>query len=507
MDEAMNRRQFLKRSAITAGMAAFPLSFSRWGAAQSEISAKPRPNVLLIITDDQRWDTMSCMGNAILKTPALDRLAAGGVLFRNSFVTTSTCAPSRASIMTGKYVHTNGVWSIGKPIPQDQRTIFEILQGNGYYTGHVGKWHMTPVRRGFVPEEHRRGIADWRGIGAFMPYIHDDGQHHIEWETEQVLDFLNTRPKDRPFVLTVGIQAPHSPHIPQPKHEHVFEDVTIPPPPFAQEGFDRVPDPVKNSGGRAAWNKHIPTHELYQEYVKNYYRQIVGVDEAVGRILDALDRQELTDSTLVIFISDNGYFLGEHGLAEKWFPYEEGLRVPLIIRYPPITDARKGSVVDAQALNIDIAPTILQTVGLDVPSDVQGMSLVPLLASSEEDVHWRTSWLYEYACPSGVPPVEAVRTQRWKYIIYMGADSSVEELFDLERDPREINDLSQSPDHRDVLDRMRAEHAKLRRETDYDFWGTHPKNTNPLWKEWQNQRKARKKVPRTGEDSAEEPAK
>ena len=491
----MNRRQFLKRSVIAAGVAACPLSFSRRGATQAESGAKRRPNVLLIITDDQRWDTLSSTGNAILKTPALDRFASGGILFRNAFVTTSTCAPSRASIMTGKYVHSHGAWSIGMPIPEGQRSVFEMLQENGYHTGHVGKWHMTPARRGPVPEEHRRGIDDWQGIGAFMPYIHEDGQYHTEWETEQVLDFLKGREKERPFFLTVGVQAPHRPHIPHPRHEHLFEEITIPPPPHAQEGFERVPEPVKNSGGRKAWAKHLSTPELFQQSVKNYYRQIVGVDEAIDRILKTLDEEGLTDNTLVVFTSDNGYFLGEHGLAEKWFPYEEGIRVPLIVRYPPLTDVQRGTTVDAQALNIDIAPTILDIVGLEIPSDVEGTSLKPLLVSDEGKVQWRKSWLYEYACPSGVPPLEAVRTERWKYIVYFSKDQTVEELFDLEDDPHEINNLSQSPEHKEILEQMRTEHMKLREETNYVFWGTHPQNTNPLWKEWQNRKKGKQTVP------------
>ena len=473
----MKRREFLKRAAIAA---VAPLALTQC-SLQRRIGARTPPNVLLIITDDQRWDTLSCAGNRILKTPALDRLAAEGVRFENAFVTTSTCAPSRASILTGKYVHSHGAWSIGWPIPEGQRSVYEILREVGYHTGHVGKWHMTPARRGHVPEEHRRGIDDWRGVGAFLPYMHEDGQHHTEWEMEQALEFLENRPKARPFMLGIGNQPPHDPLVPNPRHKDLFKDVMIPPRPFAKESSERAPEPARTAGGLKTWEYKVGDNESYQKTMKNYYRLIVGLDEAVGRILDTLDEQGLAEDTLVIFISDNGLFMGEHGMAGKHFPYEESIRVPLIVRYPPLTDVRRGRVEEVMALNIDLAPTILETIGLPIPPAMQGKSLCPLLVSGDGTVPWRRSWLYEYACPSGSPPMEAVRTDRWKYIAYYSKEGTVEQLFDLKNDPCEINDLSGSMDHASMLEQMRAEHQKLRKETDYSFWGSHPDNKDPSW--------------------------
>ncbi len=409
----MKRRDFLKQAAIAA---ATPLALTQCSLLSPMSGEKVSPNVLLIITDDQRWDTLSCAGNSILKTPSLDRLAAEGVRFENAFVTTSTCAPSRASILTGKYVHSHGAWSIGWPIPEGQRSVYEILQENGYHTGHVGKWHMTRARRTPVPEADRRGIDDWRGVGAFLPYIHEDGQHHTEWEMEQALEFLGQRPKDRPFILGIGFQAPHDPLVPNPKHEKLFEDVVIPPRPYAKESRERAPEPAKTAGGLKSWEYKVGDPEKYQNTMKNYYRLIVGMDEAVGRILDTLDEQGLSENTLVIFISDNGLFMGEHGLAGKHYPYEESIRVPLIVRYPPLTKAAAGNVRDEMALTIDVAPTILETIGLSIPEDMEGLSLCALMQSNAAHKTWRRSWLYEYACPSGSPPMEAVRTERWKYI-------------------------------------------------------------------------------------------
>ena len=267
--------------------------------------------------------------------------------------------------------------------------------------------------------------------------------------------------------------------------------MTIPARPFAEESRERAPQPVRTPGGISTWEQKAGTPERYQQTVKNYYRLIVGLDEAVGRILDTLDRDGLTRNTLVIFISDNGLFLGEHGLAGKHFAYEESIRVPLIVRYPPLTDARKGAVAEQMALSIDVAPTILDVVGLDVPADIQGMSLRPLFEPGAGAVPWRKSWLYEYACPSGSPPMEAVRTVGWKYIAYFSKRGTTEELFDLTRDPHEVDDLSESPAHSDILEEMRAEHTRLREETNYRFWGTHPENKDRPWSD--NAKRKRKK--------------
>lgn len=422
-----------------------------------------RPNLLLVVTDDQRFDQMSCAGHPTLETPVMDRLAADGVRFTNAFVTTAICAASRASILTGRREGKHG-YTFGKPAmgaALGRTTYPKLLRDAGYRTGFVGKWGVK-FEKGAL-----EGAFDYRK-GSGHPYRKKDGRHLTDIVTQQAITFVEQQDAEQPFCLSVSFHAPHAQdgHQDQflPPDEFVdrYEAAEVPAPPLAESGFAALPGFLKESLGRVRWYWRFDTREKQIRRTKDYWRMIDGVDRGLGRILDALERRGLADDTVVVFTSDNGYFLGERGLAGKWLIYEESVRIPLIVYDPRADAARRGLTESKMALNTDLAPTLLAYAGVEAPGDYDGHSLTPLLQG--EPVAWRDTFVYEHHMNHAkIPPSVGLRGPRWVYARYYRQEPAYEQLFDLERDPLQLVNLASDPEHAAVLASQRKRCEELLR--------------------------------------------
>jgi N-acetylglucosamine-6-sulfatase len=439
-----------------------------------------RPNVLVILTDDMRPDALGVVqreqGDRALfpwfQTPHLDRLAAEGCRFADAFVTTSLCSPSRASLISGRYAHRHGVRDNFTDYPAALPGYPRRLQEAGYETAYIGKWHM-----GENDDQRRPGFDFWmshKGQGAYH-----DNQFNVNGErrtipgyyttvvTDAALDWL-ARPHDKPWLLVVGHKAPHGgPIVPEERYAHAFDDRPVTKPANAES--------YRAADGKPEWlERSYPTwHGLggplygqgeYGKFVRAYLGCIASVDDSVGRIIERLRDTGRLDDTVVIFTSDNGFALGEHGRVDKRTAYEESIRVPLLVRYP--RRARPGSVVRSMVLSLDLAPSILDLCGLPPLPDADGRSWVPLLAG--DSTGWRTSFLYHYDYERQfpfTPNVRAVRTPDWKYIRYPhgdgGPDRHPTELYDLRTDPLEMRNLAADPAHAADVARLAAELVRL----------------------------------------------
>lgn len=421
--------------------------------------ARP-PNVLLLVTDDQRADALGSAGHPLLETPHLDRLAEDGVTFRNAFVTTSICAISRASIFTGRYARRHGVADFRTPLPPEvlAASVPPLLQARGYHTGCLGKWGI-----GGPPPREAFDVWDaWGNQGEYFLDLGGERLHNSEYLTRRAETFIREAPPDRPFFLAVLYKAPHDPYGQiDPRDARLFENDFVPLPRTATDAhFAALPDFVKRSEGRLRAQRLHPTPERYQDVVKDYLRLVASVDRSVGRLLEALRASGHDRDTVVIFTSDNGFFLGERGLSHKWLMYEESIRVPLLVRDPRATPGRRGARVDALALNIDLAPTILDLAGVPVPAEMDGRSLRPWLMG--EAPGWRQDFFYEHHFDGDgqipIPRVEGVRTERWKYVRYLDPTPMFEELFDLQADPFEEHNLAGQPRYGGQLASLRRRH-------------------------------------------------
>ena len=429
--------------------------------------AKPK-NVLVLYADDWRHDTLSVAGNPVVKTPVLDDLSKRSVRFTHNCVTTSICCVSRASLFTGQWMSAHGCEGF-KPFKTDwNKTYPGVLRDAGYHVGHVGKRH-----NGKFPAEH---FDFGRAYHGRHWYPQDDGPEiHVTQRNEKdALEFLETRPSDKPFCLTVAFFATHAvdgdpkQFLPQPTSESLYQDVQIPVPSNANdESFHRLPEFVANekNEGRNRYHWRFDTPEKYQTMMKNYYRLATEVDSTCGRILAELKKQNLLEDTLVIFTTDNGYYHGEHGLADKWYPHQESIRVPLIVYDPRMPAEMRGTTDDNLTLNVDLAPTILNALGLAIPSSMQGTDLSPLYLKEKSDqpVSWRTEFLYEHPTIQNknfIPRSEALVTKKWKYMFW--PEFEREQLFDLTNDPHEENDLVSS--QVEQLDKMRERFHRLRKQ-------------------------------------------
>ena len=379
-----------------------------------------RPNVVFIMTDDHAAHAISAYGSRLNQTPSLDRLASEGILFWNAFVTNSICTPSRAAILTGLYAHKNGV-PVFNRFDGSQPTLPKLLQAAGYHTGIVGKWHLGSDPTGFDRWEILPGQGSY-----WDPILYTatgektyTGRYATDVITDLALDFIRERPRDRPFFLMLHHKAPHGPWTPDERHRRMFEARVIPEPPTLWDDYATRTDALRENRQRvaddltrrdlkleppaglseeekAAWLSVKPNEVevardgkaltltgdalarwKYQRYMQDYLACVQSVDDNVGRLLDFLKESGLERDTIVVYTSDQGFFLGEHGLFDKRFMYEESLRIPLIVRWPAVV--RPGSRVDAMALNVDFAPTFLEAAGLAVPPAMQGLSLLPLL--------------------------------------------------------------------------------------------------------------------------------
>jgi arylsulfatase len=427
-------------------------------------SAKPM-NILLLYADDWRHDTLGIAGNPVVKTPVLDRLAGDGVRFTHHCVTTAICGVSRASLMTGQWMSRHGNPAFDMFKTPWAETYPGLLRSKNYHVGHVGKWHNGK----FPAAEYNFGRAY---SGSHWIKESDGTMIHVTQKNENdALEFLKTRPADKPFCLTLAFFATHAEDgnplqfLPQPGSMKLYEDTTIPLPPNAtDESFRRLPPFIANekNEGRARWHWRFDEPEKYQTMMKNYYRLATEVDTTCGRVLAELEKQGLMESTLVIFAADNGYFHGEHGLADKWYPHEESIRVPLIVRDPRMVQSSMGKVNADFILNVDLAPTILAAAGVTAPATMQGRDISPLYLAGDKPA-WRKEFFYEHATikdTSFIPSSEALVRKDWKYFYW--PDFDLEQLFHLKVDPCEEADLAADPAHQERLAEMRKCFGELK---------------------------------------------
>ena len=423
-----------------------------------------KPNVLVLLADDWRHDTLSCAGNPVVKTPNIDQLAHDGMRFTHSCVTTSICGVSRASLFTGQWMSRHGNKAFQAFKTPWAETYPGLLRDHGYYVGHVGKWH-----NGEFPKENFDFGRAYSGTHWIKQ--NDGTKIHVTKKNENdSLEFLQTRPKDKPFCLTLAFFATHAEdgnplqYLPQPESMKWYENVTIPVPSNAtEESLRRLPPFLSNekNEGRVRWHWRFDTPEKYQTMMKNYYRLATEVDHTCGRLLEQLKTDGLLDNTIVIFAGDNGYFHGEHGLADKWYPNEESIRVPLIVRDPRMTKEQRDKTNDDFVLNVDIAPTILGACGIKAPKNMQGVDFSPLYLAAKPPA-WRDEFFYEFSTIgniSKIPASQALVRKNEKFIIW--PDFHKEQLFDLINDSHEEKDLSDDPSQKAKLAEMRQQLEKL----------------------------------------------
>ena len=458
-----------------------------------------RPNILFVMSDDHASHAMSCYGSRINKTPHLDRIADGGMIFQNCFCVNSICTPSRANILTGLHSHLNGVKTLGDPLDGRKPNVAKMLQASGYQTAMVGKWHL-----GHGGNADPTGFDYWNvlpGQGSYYDpvMIEEDGRkQHEGYATDIITDFslewLQNRDKDQPFFLMCHHKAPHRPWDSDEKHARMFEDGDVPMPDNFFDDYANRSNAAKEAKMRVFGHMNdrdlkieklgpppegLSDEELanwqYQRYIKEYLRCVASIDDNVGRLLDYLDADGVADDTMVIYTSDQGFFLGDHGWYDKRFMYEESLRMPFIVRYPRAVGA--GSSTHAMALNIDFAETWLDYAGLQIPDDMQGSSLRPIFEGETPD-DWRESMYYRYwmhLSHHHVPAHYGIRTHRYKLIYYygeaLGTSGSVNqstepewELFDLEKDPNEMCSVYDDPAYADVVKELTAELYRLKEE-------------------------------------------
>ncbi len=426
-----------------------------------------KPNIIFLLADDLRYNALGCMGNSIVQTPNIDQLANQGTLFTNAYVTTPICCISRASIFSGQYANRHGIQDFIKDFSPEQRAnnYPTILKNSGYFTGFIGKY-------GVSLKPHADEFNYWKGFEGQGKYFYKDENgnpiHNTDLLAKQALEFLNIRDKSKPFCLSVSFKAPHvedgnpihNGYVYSPAYENYYKDVTIPAPANGDDKYflsfpetfrNRPKDGVLNEA-RVRWDLRFSTPEKYQESVKSYYRLITGKDDAIKRIVDELKKKGLDKNTVIIFSSDNGYSLADHGLEGKWYGQDVSLR-SLTIVY----DGRKPQVKHVNndmVLNVDIAPTILDYAGIKEPKTMQGNSFKPLVEGQKLD--WRNDFYYNHLMDTKtskkvyIPMSEGIVTSTYKYNRYFDTDNSndffYEELFNPKTDPLEIHNLASDPD-------------------------------------------------------------
>ncbi len=481
------------------------LMLSAAAARAADAGPATRPNILFIMTDDHAAHAISAYGSAVNQTPNMDRIAKDGMRFDRFFVTNSICTPSRATMLTGQYSHINGV-PVFNAIDPARPNLAKYLQAGGYHTGVVGKWHLGSQPSGF---------DFWKilpGQGAYYNpvFISAEGRKAIpgyvtDVTTDLGVQFLNDRPKDKPFFLMLHHKAPHRPWEPGPKYRDEFRKKVIPEPATLYDDYatrtdavkqnrQRVfgdlnrrdlkiepPADVKPGPDRQKWFGQVPTEVqtevdgkpvklagdalnkwMYQRYMQDYLACVQSVDDSVGAMLDYLDKNGLAQNTIVVYTSDQGFYLGDHGLFDKRFMYEPSFKTPLLVRWPGVT--RPGTTQDAITGNQDFAPTFLAAAGLPVPADMQGRSFVPLL-KRERPADWRTSFYYRYYHDPGDHNTArhmGVRTETHKLIYFWKKDQW--EMYDLVKDPNELRNVYDDPAYAKLREELKAEMYRLKKE-------------------------------------------
>ena len=513
----MDRRQFIKHISVTsAGIAVSPIFFNK-------CASDKKLNILFIMADDHAYQAISSYGKGLNITPNIDKLAGEGVRFENSFVANSICGPSRACMLTGKYNHINGMIDNRTTFDGSQQTFTKLLQQHGYLTAIVGKWHLKSDPTGFdywniLPDQGEYYNPDFIEMGKkkrIEGYVTD-------LTTDFAINWLNKRDKSKPFCLLLHHKAPHRNWMPEPDNLNLYDDKDFPLPKtffddyatrsdaakdqkmridrdmfidydlkvpideiesskFSNEkinnnwwksSFDRMTEEQKS-----IWNKayndenelfkksNLTGNDLakwkYERYIKDYLRCIASVDESVGNVLEYLKKNNLEENTIVVYTSDQGFYLGEHGWFDKRFMYEQSLRTPLIIKIP----GGEQGIVNNQnmVMNIDYAPTFLDYANVPVPKDMQGESLRKIL-EGKNPKDWRTSIYYhyfEYPAEHSVKRHYGIRTSKYK-LIHFYFDIDAWELYDLEKDPDEINNIYDNPEYKNIIDELKKELQKLR---------------------------------------------
>jgi len=458
--------------------------------AASFARAADKPNVLFILTDDQRDVCLSYAGHPHLETPHIDRLAREGVYFENTFCTTSLCSPSRASILSGLYAHSHGVSNNFTEYPEDMPTWPKALQGAGYTTAYIGKYHMG--EKNDAPRGGFDHFVTHRGQGKYFDttFRVNGGErkvvkgYYTTVVTDMAIDYLDRqRTSDKPWALIVGHKAPHSFYIPEDKYKHTFDDVDIrypltafhldDNPPWYKERLDTwhgIYGPIFDY--RKDWPDRSAAGVLeFADMQRAYWGTILSVDDSVGRLYQHLKQMGELDNTLIVFTSDNGILTGQHGMIDKRTMHEASIRIPLVVRYPGLTPPSQPKVIDEQVLTLDFAPSIIELCGAKNLPKYHGRSWAKLV-KGESDA-WRKSWYYEYNYEKQfpyTPNVRGVRTDRYKYIRYPHGDGKPDrhpaELFDIQNDPNETRNLAGDPKYADVVERLKKELARLMKEKD-----------------------------------------
>jgi N-acetylglucosamine-6-sulfatase len=436
--------------------------------------AQTKPNIIFILIDDLRWDGLSATGHPYAKTPNIDRIAHEGAIFRNAFVTTPLCSPSRATFLSGQYVHKHQIIGNEKPqvfnpLSHELKTWPQQLQKVGYETAYIGKLHMGN------DDTPRAGFDHWvsfKGQGRYdNPQFNVNGEridrqgYMTDLLNEYALDYLKKK-RDKPFALIFAHKAVHGPFIPAARHNDLYAGATLPTTPNKQDDYSgkpmlKLPEPPRPNANpnRPANNPNPPQRPIHLAQMQ----QLAAVDEGIGQLLKALADSQQLDNTLIIFTSDNGYFWGEHRLGDKRAAYEESLRIPFLVRYPKLVKA--GTKFEQTITNADLAPTLIEFTKAPKLATMHGRSWLPLLSGKTKG--WRETVLLEYFHETNFPRIrgwQAVRTPEWKYIHYTELEG-MDELYDLRADRYEMNNLINDPKHAAKLKALQSDLARLLKET------------------------------------------
>ncbi len=443
----------------------FLLSISNISFSQ----VKERPNIIFILTDDQRYDALGYAGNPLVYTPEMDKLAKSGTYFKNAIATTPICAASRASILTGLYERTHKYNFQTASVREEYMNLSypKLLKEAGYYVGFYGKYgtkydNKDKIFDVYDDYDRNNAFADKRGY--FYKKIGNDTVHLTRYTGQQALDFIDKRDASKPFCLSLSFSAPHAhdkateQYFSQEETNYLLENTTIPKAKLSEDKyFNQLPLSVRNGFNRLRWTWRFDNPEKYQKMVKGYYRMIFGIDLEIAKIREKLKEKNLDKNTVIIVMGDNGYFLGERQLADKWLMYDLSIKVPLII-YDPRNTIHQD--VDDMALNVDIASTIADLANVKQPKSWQGKSLLPLVTDESKTIDRDTILIEHIWEINEIPPSEGVRTKEWKYFRYVN-DKSLEELYNLQKDPQEINNLAKNPKYKSVLEKLKLKCNQL----------------------------------------------
>ena len=438
-----------------------------------------KPNIIFILTDDQRFDALGYAGNRIIHTPEMDKLARSGVYFKNAFASTPICAASRASILTGLYERTHRYTFQTGPVREEfmKDSYPVLLKGAGYYTGFYGKLGINYNAKNLlfdVMEDYDRNTSYSDRRGYFYKKLGNDTVHLTRYTGEKALEFIQKAPANQPFCLSLSFSAPHAhdnstgQYFWQKESDELYKDIIIPKPLLGEDiYFNRLPEAVRKGFNRERWTWRFDTPEKYQKSVKGYYRMVTEIDTEIGKIRSLLKKKEIESNTVIIFLGDNGYFLGDRQLADKWLMYDTSIRIPLIIYDPRIGNHQD---INEMVLNIDIPATILNLAGIRRPQSWHGKSLLSIVEGTSKTLGRDTiliEHLWEF---KNIPPSEGVRTAEWKYFRYIN-DKTTEELYHLTTDPMETENLSRQQKYQKTLVLLRNKLEQLSQKYSDPFSG------------------------------------